>query len=48
MKKSEIKLANTTMDVALQSKRADKVLKAVSTLNSKAMAAEVDIEELVS
>ena len=48
MKKSEIKLASTTLDLAVESKRADKVLKAVNTLNSKAMAAEVEIEELVS
>eukprot|EP00088_Acartia_fossae_P006603 TRINITY_DN13035_c0_g1_i1.p1 TRINITY_DN13035_c0_g1~~TRINITY_DN13035_c0_g1_i1.p1 ORF type:complete len:286 (+),score=101.51 TRINITY_DN13035_c0_g1_i1:49-906(+) len=46
VKKSEIKLASTTLDLAIESKRADKVLKAVNTLNSKAMAAEVEIEEL--
>jgi len=46
VKKSEIKLASTTLDLALESKRADKVLKAVNTLNSKAMTAEVEIEEL--
>ena len=48
MKKSDIKLAATTLDLALESKRADKVLKAVNTLNSKAMSAEVEIEEMVS
>jgi len=46
VKKSDIKLAATTLDLALESKRADKVLKAVNTLNSKAMSAEVEIEEM--
>jgi len=45
-KKSDIKLAATTLDLAIESKRADKVLKAVNTLNSKAMSAEVEIEEM--
>jgi len=47
VKKSEIKLAKTTLDLGLESKRADKVLKAVNTLNSKAMNNEVEIEEMV-
>ena len=44
--KSEIKLAKTTMDLALDSKRADKVVKVVNTQTSKAMNDEVEIENL--
>ena len=44
--KSEIKLAKTTMDLALESKRADKVVKVVNTQTSKAMNDEVEIENL--
>ena len=44
--KSEIKLAKATMDLALESKRADKVVKVVNNLTSKAMNDEVEIENL--
>jgi len=43
---ADVKLAKTTMELALDSKRADKVLKVVNALNSKAMNTEVEIEEL--
>merc|ERR1711934_1201988 len=43
---ADLKLANTTMELALESKRADKVIKVVNALNSKAMTAEVEIEDL--
>ena len=46
LNKSEIKLAKATMDLALESKRADKVVKVVNTLTSKAMNDEVEIENL--
>lgn len=45
--KSEIKLAKTTLSVGQDSKRADKVIKTVNQLNSKAMNAEMEIEDLV-
>jgi len=47
VKKAEIQLAKTTLELGQESKLADKVLKAVNTLNSKAMNNEVEIEELV-
>jgi hypothetical protein len=47
VKKSEDKLAKTTLDLSLESKRADKVLKTVNHLNSKSMNAEVEIEQMV-
>ena len=46
LNKSEIKLAKATMDLAVESKRADKVVKVVNTLTSKAMNDEVEIENL--
>merc|ERR1719219_2934171 len=46
LNKSEIKLAKATMDLAQESKRADKVVKVVNTLTSKAMNDEVEIENL--
>ena len=48
VKKSEDKLAKTTLDLGLESKRADRVLKTVNTLNSRSMSNEVEIEEMVS
>jgi len=44
--KAEIQLAKATLSVGQESKRADKVIKTVNQLNSKAMNAEVEIEEL--
>merc|ERR1711953_546942 len=46
LNKSEIKLAKATMDLALESKRADKVVKVVNNQTSKAMNDEVEIENL--
>ena len=46
LNKSEIKLAKATMDLAVESKRADKVVKVVNTSTSKAMNDEVEIENL--
>merc|ERR1711990_959893 len=46
LNKSEMKLAKATMDLALESKRADKIVKVVNTLTSKAMNDEVEIENL--
>lgn len=48
VKKSEDKLAKTTLDLGLESKRADAVLKKVNVLNSKSMSNEVEIEEMVN
>ena len=44
--KSEIKLAKATLQLANESKRADKVVKVVNTATSKAMNDEVEIESL--
>jgi len=44
--KAELKLAQATLSVGKESKRADKIIKTVNHLNSKAMNAEVEIEEL--
>ena len=44
--KSEIKLAKATLDLANESKRADKVVKVVNNLTSKSMNDEVEIESL--
>jgi len=46
LQKSDIKLAKVTLELGQESKRADKVIKTVNSLNSKAMNAEVEIEEL--
>jgi len=46
VKKSEDKLAKTTLDLGIESKRADKILKTVNSLNSKSMNNEVEIEEM--
>jgi len=44
--KSEIKLAKATLELGLESKRADKVIKVVNNLTSKSMNDEVEIENL--
>merc|ERR1719431_954963 len=44
--KSEIKLAKATLDLAQESKRADKVIKIVNNLTSKSMNDEMEIETL--
>jgi len=46
VKKSEDKLAKTTLELGIESKRADAVLKKVNVLNSKSMSNEVEIEEM--
>lgn len=44
--KSEIKLAKATMELAQESKRADKVIRIVNSMTSKAMNDEMEIETL--
>lgn len=44
--KSEIKLAKATLELGLESKRADKVIKVVNNLTSKSMNDEMEIETL--
>ena len=44
--KSEIKLAKATLELGLESKRADKVIKVVNSLTSKSMNDEMEIETL--
>merc|ERR1712106_993002 len=44
--KSEIKLAKATLELGLDSKRADKVIKIVNSLTSKSMNDEMEIETL--
>ena len=46
VKKSEDRLAKATLDLGLESKRADKVIKKVNQLNNKSMNDEVEIEGL--
>ena len=46
LSKSEIKLAKATLDLANEPKRADKVVKVLNTLTSKAMNDEMEIESL--
>jgi len=43
---ADLKLAKTTMDLGLECKRADKIIKVVNGLNSRAMNTEMEIEEL--
>jgi len=43
---ADIKLAKSTLELGLESKRADKIIKVVNQLNSRAMNTEVEIEEL--
>jgi len=47
VQKSEIKLAKATLELGLESKRADKIIKIVNSLTSKSMNDEVEIEALV-
>jgi len=46
VQKSEIKLAKATLELGLESKRADKIIKVVNSLTSKSMNDEVEIEAL--
>jgi len=46
VQKSEIKLAKATLELGLESKRADKIIKVVNAATSKSMNDEVEIEAL--